>query len=156
MCTYHVRCCVSLHPSGGAEHKTTSFKGTSLPVVFTLSAFFFFLFHGLGTTDPHTCHSSHKKRSLLVNRSTTKIIQKDIDIITPNNIWAMLLVLCRTCTCLPNYLMPADTPSFPLCILKSCTAQTGYLGTCFVSMDIGSSKRLAMQNLQVPSWYSWN
>ena len=66
---------MSLHPSGGAEHKTTSFKGTSLPVVFTLSAFFFFLFHGLGTTDPHTCHSSHKKRSLLVNRSTTKIIQ---------------------------------------------------------------------------------
>jgi hypothetical protein len=30
-------------------------------------------------------------------------------------------------------------------------SKTGSLGTCFVCMDIGSSKRLAMQNLQIPN-----
>jgi hypothetical protein len=29
-------------------------------------------------------------------------------------------------------------------------SRTGYLGSCFVCVDIGSSKRLAMQNLQTP------
>jgi hypothetical protein len=29
-------------------------------------------------------------------------------------------------------------------------SKTGSLGSRFVSMDIGSSKRLAMQNLQIP------
>jgi hypothetical protein len=29
-------------------------------------------------------------------------------------------------------------------------SKTGSLGSCFVCMDIGSSKRLAVQNLQVP------
>jgi len=29
-------------------------------------------------------------------------------------------------------------------------SKTGSIGSCFVCMDIGSSKRLAMQNLQIP------
>jgi len=45
-CSYfilQVTCCVSLHPLGGAELKTTSFPSFML-VVFALSAFFFFFF----------------------------------------------------------------------------------------------------------------
>jgi hypothetical protein len=30
-------------------------------------------------------------------------------------------------------------------------SKTGSLGSCFVSMETGSSKRLAMQNLQIPN-----
>ena len=30
-------------------------------------------------------------------------------------------------------------------------SKTGSLGSCFVCMDIGSSERLAMQNLQIPN-----
>ena len=30
-------------------------------------------------------------------------------------------------------------------------SKTGYLGSCFVCMDIGNSERLAMQNRQIPN-----
>jgi len=35
-------------------------------------------------------------------------------------------------------------------IIKATHSKTGLLNTCFVCMDIGSSKRLAMHNLQIP------
>jgi len=35
-------------------------------------------------------------------------------------------------------------------IFKAIISKTGSLGYCFVCMDVGSSERLAMQNLQIP------
>ena len=35
-------------------------------------------------------------------------------------------------------------------MISKAISKTGSLGTCFVCMDIGSSERLAMQNLQIP------
>jgi hypothetical protein len=36
-------------------------------------------------------------------------------------------------------------------MIFKATSKTGNLGSCFVCMDIGSSERLAMQNLQIPN-----
>jgi len=35
-------------------------------------------------------------------------------------------------------------------MISRALSKTGSLGSCFVCMDIGSSKRLAMQNVQIP------
>ena len=46
--------------------------------------------------------------------------------------------------------MMAERHNLACGMIFKAISNTGSLGSCFVCMDIGSSKRLAMQNLQIP------
>jgi hypothetical protein len=46
--------------------------------------------------------------------------------------------------------MVTDRHNLACSMIFKAISKTGSLGSCFVCMDIGSSERLAMQNLQIP------